>query len=355
MDHIKALDGWRGICAILVVLFHFSANSHFYDLSIIRHASLFVDFFFVLSGFVMAGNYQQKLLDGMSTPKFMWLRFVRLYPLHIFILLVFFFTELAFMNFVNEFSGIGRQAFEGRYSLDAFLANIFLLQGMGVYDHLTWNGPSWSISTEFYTYLLLAIFARHRAVFIVFLILTPCLLYDTVEAGSRFWYILRCIAGFSGGVIVYQIFQKYKLEANSLMEIAIVVLIVAMTEFIPSPYSYMLAPFLFAIAVYVFAHEKGIISQYLSTKPLQFLGKISFSVYMVHTFLQLRIFNLAMLAENYGFEIITYKDGKRYLGTNEWLGDLSYLLMLAVVIFISWVTYTHIEVKGGKLLKKLSV
>lgn len=209
MNHIKTLDGWRGICAILVVLFHFSANSHFYDLQIIRHASIFVDFFFVLSGFVMAGNYEQKLLKGMPVSKFMWLRFVRLYPLHIFVLFIFFLTEFIFINFVNEFSGIGRQAFEDKYSISALFANLALIQGMGVYDYLTWNGPSWSISTEFYTYLLLALFVRHKAIFPIFLITIPILFFDTVETGSRFWYILRCIAGFSGGVLVFQIFHLF--------------------------------------------------------------------------------------------------------------------------------------------------
>lgn len=351
MNHIKALDGWRGICAILVVLFHFAANSHFYDLGIIRNASLFVDFFFVLSGFVMAGNYQHKLVGGMPVSKFMWLRFARLYPLHVFVLGLFVVTELFFMNYVTEFSSIGRQAFDGQYSIPALFANIFMLQGLGVYDHLTWNGPSWSISTEFFAYVLLALFFRSRIIFVLLIAASPFLLLEIVQEGSRFWFVVRCMAGFSGGVLTYELYQRIKIGANTIVEIIAVLAIVIMVSFVPNPYSYMLAPFAFSLAVYVFAHEAGFISKQLATKPMQFLGKISFSVYLLHMFIQLRLINLGSLLEKNGLVLFSHRGEERFIGINEWWGDAAYVGMLAIVIFASWVTYTMVEVKGGKFLK----
>ena len=68
--------------AALVALFHLQAYSHFYGFSLLRHSYLFVDFFFVLSGFVITANYRKKLLSGFSFWEFMFLRFGRLYPLH---------------------------------------------------------------------------------------------------------------------------------------------------------------------------------------------------------------------------------------------------------------------------------
>jgi peptidoglycan/LPS O-acetylase OafA/YrhL len=56
---LPALDAWRGMCALLVALFHLNVLSHFYTLSLIRNASLCVDFFFVLSGFIMRYVYQE--------------------------------------------------------------------------------------------------------------------------------------------------------------------------------------------------------------------------------------------------------------------------------------------------------
>lgn len=52
-QRFEALDSLRGVCAILVVMFHMPVASHWRDWGFIQHAYLFVDYFFVLSGFVM--------------------------------------------------------------------------------------------------------------------------------------------------------------------------------------------------------------------------------------------------------------------------------------------------------------
>src|SRR2546425_10965309 len=77
-----ALESWRGIAACLVALFHLDAYSHLYDVPLLRNAWLFVDFFFVLSGFIIAANYQQRLLEGFGIGRFILLRLGRIYPLH---------------------------------------------------------------------------------------------------------------------------------------------------------------------------------------------------------------------------------------------------------------------------------
>src|SRR5258708_8409695 len=76
------LDSWRGIAACLVALFHLDAYSHLYGGPFLRNSWLFVDFFFVLSGFVIAANYQQRLLDGFGIGRFLLLRLGRRYPVH---------------------------------------------------------------------------------------------------------------------------------------------------------------------------------------------------------------------------------------------------------------------------------
>src|SRR5258705_13801306 len=86
MERFVVLDSWRGIAACLVALFHLDAYSHLYDVPFLRNSWLFVDFFFVLSGFVIAANYQQRLRDGFGVGRFLLLRLGRLYPLHLFML-----------------------------------------------------------------------------------------------------------------------------------------------------------------------------------------------------------------------------------------------------------------------------
>src|SRR3979409_173570 len=91
MERFVALDSWRGIAACLVALFHFEAYSHLVyshlnGAPFLRNSWLFVDFFFVLSGFVIAANYQQRLREGFGVGRFLLLRLGRLYPLHLFML-----------------------------------------------------------------------------------------------------------------------------------------------------------------------------------------------------------------------------------------------------------------------------
>ena len=79
MRRYETLDALRGIAALSVVIYHL----HIIGLTsnIVPHGYLAVDFFFVLSGFVMAYAYQRQLLDGLSWRSFTSRRIVRIYPL----------------------------------------------------------------------------------------------------------------------------------------------------------------------------------------------------------------------------------------------------------------------------------
>jgi len=82
MDRFVVLDSWRGVAACLVALFHLEATATWSTaICMERHSAqllAFVDFFFVLSGFVIAANYQQRLLDGFGVGRFVLLRLGRL-------------------------------------------------------------------------------------------------------------------------------------------------------------------------------------------------------------------------------------------------------------------------------------
>ncbi len=71
-SRFEALDGWRGVCACLVVLFHFHGYSPVYFSPLVRNSYLFVDFFFVLSGFVIAWNYASRLGTWSETCAASW-------------------------------------------------------------------------------------------------------------------------------------------------------------------------------------------------------------------------------------------------------------------------------------------
>lgn len=76
---IDVLDALRGICALLVVLVHFRSNGYIAQLPVLRNGWLFVDYFFVLSGFVIAHSYGARLASGeVSVARFMGLRMGRI-------------------------------------------------------------------------------------------------------------------------------------------------------------------------------------------------------------------------------------------------------------------------------------
>ena len=83
-SRFHVLDAWRGIAALLVALERLHAHGVFYSLPFVRNSYLFVDFFFVLSGFVIAHAYADKITDARSALTFALRRFGRLWPLHIF-------------------------------------------------------------------------------------------------------------------------------------------------------------------------------------------------------------------------------------------------------------------------------
>ena len=137
-SRFEALDAWRGVCALLVAMFHLQAYSHIYDLSFVRHSFLFVDFFFVLSGFVIAGSYRAKLLDGFSIWHFMLLRLGRLYPLHVAVLVVFIGIELLRFRFSGTLGGQNGDKFTEAHSINFIVTNLLLIQSLNIHKTLTW-------------------------------------------------------------------------------------------------------------------------------------------------------------------------------------------------------------------------
>ena len=87
----EVLDAFRGICALCVVVFHMRFMGSFTELTFFRNSEYFVEFFFILSGFVLSHGYSSK--SNLTFFSFMRTRFFRLYPLHIFMLLVFLIIE----------------------------------------------------------------------------------------------------------------------------------------------------------------------------------------------------------------------------------------------------------------------
>src|SRR5690606_3845377 len=158
---LRILTPLRGIAALWVVIYHFG-DQYLPALRpeqaghLVGKGYLAVDLFFMLSGFVLAHVYHADFtrFDPGRYRDFLAARVARLYPLHLLVLLAFVVTAIAGRLFEFVLTGqFERLPLDGAHSITALLANLLMLQGLAA-GELSWNYPAWSISVEFFAYLL---------------------------------------------------------------------------------------------------------------------------------------------------------------------------------------------------------
>lgn len=153
----RHLDGLRIIAAGAVVVLHYSdyVKAHAAGRFVLGHTlhfNLFVDLFFVISGFVIASQYLGKVDNFASIGRFIWRRLARIYPLHLATLS--FYLVLA----VAIHSGLGQTENPSRYPWSDIPAQLLLLHAVDG-QRLTFNFPSWSLSAEMVCYAIFPIVA----------------------------------------------------------------------------------------------------------------------------------------------------------------------------------------------------
>lgn len=366
-SRFEVLDTWRGLSASFVALFHLQAYSHFYEFSLLRHSYLFVDFFFVLSGFVITANYRARLLSGFSFWHFMLLRFGRLYPLHFATLVAFIGLELARYKFQGLVGGEIGNKFSGSNSIEAIITNVLLIQSLGVHNMLTWNMPSWSVSTEFYTYVIFAfvlLLLRDRIyLFVAFVVvIAPIFLFvfvGHIDAQYDFG-IIRCVLGFFIGLVCYDLYLIINQRSNlrtltsattASAEVLCVGLVILFVCFCGDGPPSLAAPGVFGLTVLTFSFEGGFVSKILKTRPFVFLGTLSYSIYMVHMLVQIGMRYALQLAESKS-GIVLFNNGR--IGAEMWQGDISYGVTLGLVVGVSYFTYNIIEEPGRRQSRKIA-
>jgi peptidoglycan/LPS O-acetylase OafA/YrhL len=352
-----ALDGLRGIAALIVILFHIHWTNHLTGSNAIRHGFLFVDLFFMLSGFVLAASYLERIRSRIELGHFLLLRFFRVYPMHIAMLLAMIALEL--LKVAGLWTGImvpARTPFSGTDSFGDIFLNVFLIQSLGTTDHLSWNNPSWSISCEAAGYVafgfatlagmtktkVLQIMAVPMAVAGYVVVLH---LKGTLDATYDFG-VIRCLAGLFLGVWAYNLTQVTRISfiepgTLGIMAVGVAAWVIVTLCFVDGITEAIVIPG-FLLALLFLHQDRGIATKVLCSRSIRFLGLISYSIYMVH-FPILVSLGMALKrivpASSYSLD----EAGLPQLAINPWLGDGLLLIVVALILLVASFTFSRIE------------
>ncbi|PWT70739.1 MAG: hypothetical protein C5B59_20260 [Bacteroidetes bacterium] len=360
--YISNLTPLRGFAALWVVSYHFQAivatfihpaQTHIFELGY-----LMVDMFFILSGFIILHVYGQHFSAGMSRRDFSAFakaRFARIYPLHLFTLIV-------LIIFVAA-----NKAWDTIFDAKAIPANIFLIHSFGLFHIFTWNVPSWSISAEWWAYMIFPFIAfflsKNKRMAILILVplilityfaliyrvhLKSFLMPNTIvphnlDVTYNFGY-LRGFAGFTTGMLVYELYRSGFLTNFFRKDLVAFLVILGTIYFIHLKINDGIYIILFATIVLCFAYNAGRVQLLCNLRFAQFIGDISYSIYMV----QLLVFLPFIL----GLHLPLVKYGKTSADhdTSFWVGLIYFAIFLAAIIGSSALSYKFIEVPCRKWL-----
>lgn len=304
--HLDALTGIRGIAAWLVVLYHIRMSLTGLlpapGIAVLAKGYLAVDLFFILSGFVLWYNYAPRLRAGglAEAGPFLWRRIARIWPLHLLILGL-------FVVFALTLLATGRDA--SFYPFAELPLHVLLVQNWGFTPELRWNDPAWSISTELAAYLLFPLIVlvakwerlpTSALLASSLVIVTAIPLYFWADGDTSLGAeisrlgLVRCLLEFSLGNLLCLFWLRWRdsvygaklaLAACSAILAAGFGLALPETVFVPAS---------FATGLLALALGRGAAVRALGGSLLRYLGEISYSTYLAHTFLWL-VFKLAFV------------------------------------------------------------
>jgi len=285
---IPSLTSIRGVAALWVVLVHVHKPlrellpesvplAPFIDAGVYA-----VPLFFILSGYVLGLRYLSRFqrLEAGLILRFLWLRIGRIYPVHLLTLLV-------SMALVTRHGWPSDAAHSPR----ALLSNLLLIHAWDRNFLLSWNYPSWSISSEWFAYLMFPLLAvalgrvgKSTAKALTCVALLAAALAYSCEAWIPFKGLLLVMPTFAGGVLL-SVAVPPSPNPGRRGRIADLGVLCA----VPLPYVLPTGPVLAAAYVALFFVVIGVLGfagpsagAFWNARPATFLGRISYSLYLSH-------------------------------------------------------------------------
>lgn len=305
--HYEILDGLRGVAAVMVVAFHLleahSGGNHLEQ--IINHGYLAVDFFFMLSGFVIGYAYDDRW-DRMSVGAFFKRRVIRLHPMVVMGSIIG--AALFYFQVSPCFPAIEQTSV--RTLLLVMLLGCTLLPLPLKWDVRGWtemhplNGPAWSLYFEYIGNILYALFVRRfskRALAMLVLVagcftVHHCLTAatgDIVGGWALNWEqqrlgLIRLMYPFFGGLLLFRIGWLVRAGSRAFWWCSLLIVAVLAFPRLGGEHHYWMnglyeaCCILFVFPVIVSMGAGGKVTGKRSTAVCKFLGDISYPIYITH-------------------------------------------------------------------------
>ena len=380
-SYLYNLTPLRGIAALLTVIYHvdialgFGVFVNQQQSHVVDKLYLMVDFFFILSGFILCYVYGKRFngpIKRVQFKNFAIARFARVYPLHFFVLLYLVLLKVGFLlagGIEDPFSKMNN-------SWISIPTNLLLVQAMNVHHWFSWDNAAWSISTEWWMYMLFPFLVKPiyklggkgkiavllacigGYLFIMYYLMKfvhfPPMLsflkeafYGTLDACYEFGF-LRCLFGFVIGMVVYQLYAENfasKFFAKGYVFLLAVLGLFTCFHFgVPDVISVSFFPLILLSAAY----GSRYMNNFFGSRPLQRIGDWSFSIYMIHQPLLSTIGTVMA----YLHPPIAGAPPPPSAHTDRATAWLICLVFIAVTLVISYFTYRFVEVPSRNWINK---
>lgn len=312
--HYEILDGLRGVAALLVLMYHVCEGYAFASgaetIDSINHGYLAVDFFFILSGFVIGYAYDDRWGKTLTTGNFIKRRLIRLHPMVIMgaVIGLIFFLLQGSVTWEGEHVGMVRVVVAlicGMLFIPAVKGGFYEVRGNG--EAFPLNGPAWSLFFEYIGNILYALFIRRFPTWMVGVLAAVlgmglcAMTWLNLGGGDMLgvgWTMsdyglltggLRMMFPFTMGLLISRLVHpvptKHTFWPCSLLLIAVFLVpyissgegaVVSLNGLFES----LAVALIFPTVVWLGAH--GTVTGRFSSAICKFLGDISFPVYIIH-------------------------------------------------------------------------
>lgn len=300
IGYINSLDGLRGVTICMIAfLWHFwmfqPENGYpFGNIFVFsyNYGYLGVEIFFMISGFVMAYNYQDKIAEGeISFNKYFFKRVKHLWLINFVTLLLVTVEHFIYSRYT------GTTYVASNFDLWHFILNVFLLQ-YGITEipyQYSYNVPAWCLTIELVCYIIYFVIIRsdqNKGYWLMKCM--SCVLIGLVVLNQRLEYpiinfeMARGITSYFIGVVLCEMYKRYHKNKSSLTNMGIYIyLLISYIAFRKFGTGWMgeniyLAILCFAPAIIWITVNSTLVNKVLSIKPIVFLGRISLYIYLLH-------------------------------------------------------------------------